>query len=182
VWTLEATPAPRRCAAYIEKRGFVIVDDFKVPAWLGAATATGRLGKPFERNMNRRFSSGRQFFRQWGLTQSDLPPRSRESNTLEKFRQGPNKRSAGRVNRRITRTNDSGQAAVMIVTTTPTHLAELWEWSGAACGRSERHQRGPNKARRQNYLFYGMTTDRRLFSRVTQGGPPMDASPLLVRR
>ena len=144
-WTLtDAGAAALR--AYIDKGGFVIVDDFKKIGWRGNGTGGW---EPFERNMNRVFP-GVKFF------DMDLAHpifhAFFEIKTLEDFPQAYN---ADRpVFKGVYQDNDPAKRLVMIVNYN-TDISQFWEWSG----RGLRPVDDTNEAYKLgvNYLFYGMT-------------------------
>jgi hypothetical protein len=144
-WTLsDAGAAALR--AYIQKGGFVIVDDFKMLGWRGEMTGGW---EPFARNMDRVFP-GVQFF------DMDLAHpifhAFFEINTLDNFPQAYN---AGRpVFKGVYEDNDPSKRLVMIVNYN-TDISQFWEWSG----RGLRPVDDTNEAYKLgvNYLFYGMT-------------------------
>ena len=144
-WTLtDAGAAALR--AYIEKGGFVIVDDFKKLGWRD--TTTGGW-EPFERNMNRVFP---------GVKFVDMDATHPifhaffEINSLDNFPQAYN---PGRpVFKGVYQDNDPAKRLVMIVNYN-TDISQFWEWSG----RGLRPVDDTNEAYKLgvNYLFYGMT-------------------------
>jgi hypothetical protein len=144
-WTLsDAGAAALR--AYIQKGGFVIVDDFKMLGWRGEMTGGW---EPFARNMDRVFP-GVQFF------DMDLAHpifhAFFEINTLDNFPQAYN---PGRpVFKGVYEDNDPSKRLVMIVNYN-TDISQFWEWSG----RGLRPVDDTNEAYKLgvNYLFYGMT-------------------------
>ena len=144
-WTLtDAGAAALR--TYIEKGGFVIVDDFKMLGWRG--TSTGGW-EPFERNMNRVFP-GVKFF------DMDLAHpifhAFFEINSLDDFPQAYN--SGRPVFKGVYQDNDPAKRLVMIVNYN-TDISQFWEWSG----RGLRPVDDTNEAYKLgvNYLFYGLT-------------------------
>ena len=144
-WTLSDAGAGA-LRAYIQKGGFVIVDDFKVLGWRGEMTGGW---EPFERNMNRVFP-GVQFF------DMDLSHpiflSFFEINALDNFPQAYN---AGRpVFKGVYEDNNPSKRLVMIVNYN-TDISQFWEWSG----RGLRPVDDTNEAYKLgvNYLFYGMT-------------------------
>ena len=144
-WTLtDAGAAALR--AYIQKGGFVIVDDFKTIGWRG--NGTGGWG-PFEANMNRVFP-GVRFF---DMAMSHPIFHSFfEINTLEDFPQAYN--SGRPIFKGVYEDNDPRKRLVMIVNYN-TDISQFWEWSG----RGLRPVDETNEAYKLgvNYLFYGMT-------------------------
>ena len=144
-WTLsDAGAAALR--TYIQKGGFVIVDDFKMLGWRGVMTGGW---EPFARNMNR-VLPGVQFF--------DMPPSHPvfhsffEIKSLENFPQAYN---AGEpVFKGVYEDNDPSKRLVMIVNYN-TDISQFWEWSG----RGLRPTDDTNEAYKLgvNYLFYGIT-------------------------
>jgi hypothetical protein len=144
-WTLsDAGAAALR--AYIQKGGFVIVDDFKMIGWRGIATGGW---EPFERNMNRVFP-GVKFFDM--ELSHPIFHAFFEIDTLENFPQAYN---PGRpVFKGVYEDNDPSKRLVMIVNYN-TDISQFWEWSG----RGLRPVDDTNEAYKLgvNYLFYGMT-------------------------
>ena len=119
-WTLsDAGAAALR--AYIQKGGFVIVDDFKTIGWRGNGTGGW---DPFERNMNRVFP---------GVTFFDMDLSHPifhaffEINTLENFPQAYN--TGHPVFKGVYEDNDPKKRLVMIVNYN-TDISQFWEWSG----------------------------------------------------
>ena len=144
-WTLtdEGAAALR---TYIQKGGFVIVDDFKILGWRD--TTTGGW-EPFESNMNRVFP-GVKFF-DMDLSHPIFHAFF-EITTLENFPQAYN---PGRpVFKGVFEDNDPAKRLVMIVNYN-TDISQFWEWSG----RGLRPVDETNEAYKLgvNYLFYGMT-------------------------
>jgi hypothetical protein len=130
--------------AYIQKGGFVIVDDFKVKGDFGSPG-----WEPFEENMKRVLPEA-QFF--------DMDPSDPifhsffEINSLENFPQAYN---AGRpVFRGIYEHNDPKKHLQMIVNFN-TDISQYWEWSG----RGLRPFDETNEAYKLgvNYIIYGLT-------------------------
>jgi hypothetical protein len=144
-WTLtDAGAAALR--AYIQKGGFVIVDDFKVLGWRGVPTGGW---EPFEQNMNRVFP-GVQFF---DMDMSHpIFHAFFEINSLENFPQAYN--SGHPIFKGVYENNDPSKRLVMIVNYN-TDISQFWEWSG----RGVRPVDDTNEAYKLgvNYLFYGMT-------------------------
>ncbi len=144
-WTLtDAGAAALR--TYIQKGGFVIVDDFKMLGWRGVMTGGW---EPFERNMNRVLP---------GVTFYDMPASHPifhsffEITSLENFPQAYN---AGEpVFKGVYEDNDPSKRLVMIVNYN-TDISQFWEWSG----RGLRPTDDTNEAYKLgvNYLFYGIT-------------------------
>jgi hypothetical protein len=144
-WTLtDAGAAALR--TYIQKGGFVIVDDFKTIGWRGNGTGGW---DPFERNMNRVFP-GVKFF---DMDMSHpIFHAFFEITSLENFPQAYN---TGRpVFKGVYEDNDPAKRLVMIVNYN-TDISQFWEWSG----RGLRPVDDTNEAYKLgvNYLFYGMT-------------------------
>lgn len=130
--------------AYIEKGGFVIVDDFKMPNFNGGGGWT-----LFDANM-RRVLPGAKFF--------DMDPSHPifhsffEIHTLDDFPQAYN---AGRpIFRGLYQDNDPRRRLQMIVNYN-TDISQYWEWSG----RGLRPFDETNEAYKLgvNYVMYGMT-------------------------
>jgi hypothetical protein len=144
-WTLtDAGAAALR--TYIEKGGFVIVDDFKTIGWRGNDTGGW---EPFERNMNRVFP-GVRFFDMDAA--HPIFHAFFEINTLENFPQAYN--AGPPVFKGVYEDNDPAKRLVMIVNYN-TDISQFWEWSG----RGLRPVDDTNEAYKLgvNYLFYGMT-------------------------
>jgi hypothetical protein len=144
-WTLsDAGAAALR--TYIQKGGFVIVDDFKTIGWRGNGTGGW---EPFEQNMNRVFP-GVKFFDM--ELEHPIFHAFFEVNTLDNFPQAYN---TGRpVFKGVYENNDPTKRLVMIVNYN-TDISQFWEWSG----RGLRPVDDTNEAYKLgvNYLFYGMT-------------------------
>ena len=144
-WTLSdaGADALRR---YLQKGGFVIVDDFKVLGWRGEMTGGW---EPFERNMDRVFP-GVKFFDM--DTSHPIFHAFFEIATLENFPQAYN--SGRPVFKGVYEDNDPAKRLVMIVNYN-TDISQFWEWSG----RGLRPVDETNEAYKLgvNYLFYGMT-------------------------
>jgi hypothetical protein len=143
-WTLTDREAAA-LRAYIQKGGFVIVDDFKMLGWRGIDSAGW---EPFETNMKR-----------------DLPEAKKGDMELEHQSSTPSSRSTRwtiflrRNTRRpvfkgVYEDNDPSKRLVMIVNYN-TDISQFWEWSG----RGLRPVDDTNEAYKLgvNYLFYGMT-------------------------
>jgi Domain of unknown function (DUF4159) len=132
--------------AYMQKGGFVIVDDFKTVGWRGNGTGGW---EPFERNMERVFP-GVKFF-----DMDEAHPIFHaffEIGGLEMFPQAYN--SGRPVFKGVYEGNDPSKRLVMIVNYN-TDISQFWEWSG----RGLRPVDDTNEAYKLgvNYLFYGMT-------------------------
>ncbi len=144
-WTLSdaGAGALRR---YLQKGGFVIVDDFKVLGWRGEMTGGW---EPFERNMDRVFP-GVKFFEM--DTAHPIFHAFFEIATLENFPQAYN--SGRPVFKGVYEDNDPAKRLMMIVNYN-TDISQFWEWSG----RGLRPVDETNEAYKLgvNYLFYGMT-------------------------
>jgi hypothetical protein len=132
--------------AYIQKGGFVIVDDFKMLGWRGMRSGGW---EPFAANMQR-VLPGAQFI--------DMNPSHPvfhsffEINTLGDFPQAYN---PGRpVFKGIFENNDPTGRLEMIVNYN-TDISQFWEWSG----RGLRPVDDTNEAYKLgvNYLIYGLT-------------------------
>ncbi|MGB7217493.1 MAG: DUF4159 domain-containing protein [Vicinamibacterales bacterium] len=130
--------------AYLQKGGFVIVDDFKATGDFGSAG-----WEPFEANMQR-VLPGARFV--------DMTPAHPifhsffEINSLDNFPQAYN---AGRpIFRGLFEDNDPGKRLQMIVNYN-TDISQYWEWSG----RGLRPFNDTNEAYKLgvNYLIYGLT-------------------------
>ena len=146
-WTLtDAETAALR--AYIQKGGFVIVDDFKTLGWRGNDTGGW---EPFAANMNR-VLPGVRFF---DMETSHPIFHSFFEITTEKLDDFPQAYNAGRpVFRGVYEDNDPAKRLVMIVNYN-TDISQFWEWSG----RGLRPVDDTNEAYKLgvNYLIYGLT-------------------------
>jgi hypothetical protein len=146
-WTLtDAEAAALR--AYIQKGGFVIVDDFKTLGWRGIDTGGW---EPFAANMNR-VLPGVRFF---DMNPSHPIFHSFFEITTEKLDNFPQAYNAGRpIFRGVYEENDPAKRLVMIVNYN-TDVSQFWEWSG----RGLRPVDDTNEAYKLgvNYLMYGMT-------------------------
>ena len=142
-WTL----TDREAAAlrtYIEKGGFVIVDDFKTPSFNG-----GGGWELFESNMRRVFPGARFYEMQ---ATHPIFHSFFEINSLGDFPQAYN---AGEpIFRGLYEDNDPGKRLQMIVNYN-TDISQYWEWSG----RGLRPFDETNEAYKLgvNYVMYGMT-------------------------
>ena len=144
-WTLTDREAAA-LRAYIQKGGFVIVDDFKVLGWRGIDSGGW---DPFEANMKRVLPDVRfvDMDASHPIFHSFF-----EINTLYNFPQAYN---AGRpIFRGVFEDNDPGKRLEMIVNYN-TDISQFWEWSG----RGLRPVDDTNEAYKLgvNYLMYGMT-------------------------
>ena len=143
-WTLTDSEAAA-LRAYMQKGGFVIVDDFK---------ATGDFGspgwEPFERNMQR-VLPGARFVRDRGrrIRSSTASSRSR---SLDIFPQAYN--AGPPIFRGVFEDNDPKKRLQMIVNYN-TDISQFWEWSG----RGLRPFDETNEAYKLgvNYIIYGLT-------------------------
>jgi hypothetical protein len=144
-WTLtdqEATALRK----YMQKGGFVIVDDFKVKGWRGL---DGGGWEPFEANMKRVLPEARFV---------DMEPSHPifhsffEIHSLDNFPQAYNTGRA--IFRGLFEDNDSRKRLQMIVNYN-TDISQFWEWSG----RGFRPFDDTNEAYKLgvNYLIYGLT-------------------------
>ena len=142
-WTL----TDREAAAlrtYIDKGGFVIVDDFKTPSFNG-----GGGWELFESNMRRVFPGARFYEMQ---ATHPIFHSFFEINSLGDFPQAYN---AGEpIFRGLYEDNDPGKRLQMIVNYN-TDISQYWEWSG----RGLRPFDETNEAYKLgvNYVMYGMT-------------------------
>jgi hypothetical protein len=131
---------------YLQKGGFLIVDDFKVEGWRGIP---GGGWEPFENNVKRVFP-GVKFF--------EMNPADPifhcffEINTLDNFPQAYTTGKA--VFRGVYEDNDPSKRLLMIVNYN-TDVSQYWEWSG----RGLRPFDDTNEAYKLgvNYLIYGLT-------------------------
>jgi hypothetical protein len=143
-WTLDDGEAGA-LRAYLEKGGFVIVDDFKVAGWRGY----GGGWEPFERNM-RRVMPDAQF-----IDMDFSHPIFHsffEIASLDDFPQAYN--SGQPIFRGLFEDNDVSKRLMMIVNYN-TDISQYWEWSG----RGFRPFDETNEAYKLavNYLIYAMT-------------------------
>ncbi|MFN7980711.1 MAG: DUF4159 domain-containing protein [Vicinamibacterales bacterium] len=144
-WTLSDT-GMKNLRAYLQKGGFLIVDDFKVAGWRGLP---GGGWQPFEDNV-RRVLPGVQFF--------DMSPSDPifhcffEITTLDNFPQAYTSGKA--VFRGVYEDNDPKKRLLMIVNYN-TDVSQYWEWSG----RGLRPFDDTNEAYKLavNYLIYGLS-------------------------
>jgi hypothetical protein len=146
-WTLSDREA-EALRAYIQKGGFVIVDDFKVLGWRGLDSGGW---DPFEANM-KRVLPGVRFFEM-----ADSHPIFHaffeiDNRILDDFPQAYN--SGRPIFRGVYEDNDPRKRLVMIVNYN-TDISQYWEWSG----RGLRPVDDTNEAYKLgvNYLIYGMT-------------------------
>jgi uncharacterized protein DUF4159 len=143
-WTL----TDREAAAlreYIQKGGFVIVDDFKTFGWRGS----GGGWEPFEANM-KRVLPGVRFFEM--DASHPIFHSFFEVTTLDNFPQAYN--SGHPVFRGVYEDNDPRKRLVMMINYN-TDISQYWEWSG----RGLRPVNDTNEAYKLgvNYIVYGMT-------------------------
>jgi Domain of unknown function (DUF4159) len=146
-WTLTDGEAAA-LRAYIQKGGFVIVDDFKVLGWRG--TDTGGWD-PFAQNMNRVFP-GVRFI---DMDASHPIFHSFFELNERKLDDVPQAYNSGRpVFRGVYEDNDPSKRLVMIINYN-TDVSQFWEWSG----RGLRPVDDTNEAYKLgvNYLMYGVT-------------------------
>ena len=146
-WTLTDIEAAA-LRTYIQKGGFVIVDDFKMLGWRGNDTGGW---EPFAANMQR-VLPGVRFF--------EMDPSHPifhsffeiGAQILENFPQAYN--SGRPIFRGVFEDNDPRKRLVMIVNYN-TDISQYWEWSG----RGLRPVDDTNEAYKLavNYLMYGMT-------------------------
>ena len=142
-WTLNDREAAA-LRTYIDKGGFVIVDDFKTPSFNG-----GGGWDLFESNMRRVFPAGRFYDMQ---ATHPIFHSFFEINSLGDFPQAYN---AGQpVFRGLYEDNDPRKRLQMIVNYN-TDISQYWEWSG----RGLRPFDETNEAYKLgvNYVMYGMT-------------------------
>jgi hypothetical protein len=146
-WTMNEQEAAG-LRAYLQKGGFLIVDDFKPDGWRGMP---GGGWRPFEANIKRLFPDARMF----DMPAShpifhsffEIPPA-----LLEEFPQAYN--SGRPVFRGLFEDNDPKRRLMMIVNYN-TDISQYWEWSG----RGFRPFDDTNEAYKLgvNYLMYGLT-------------------------
>ena len=144
-WTLTDREAAA-LRAYIQKGGFVIVDDFKMLGWRGIDSGGW---EPFETNMKRVLPEAKIVDMD---ASNPIFHAFFEINTLDNFPQAYN---AGRpVFRGVYEDNDPSKRLVMIVNYN-TDISQFWEWSG----RGLRPVDETNEAYKLgvNYLIYGLT-------------------------
>lgn len=144
-WTLTDTEAAA-LRAYLQKGGFLIVDDFKVEGWRGLP---GGGWDPFEAAV-RRVLPGVKFFE---MSPDDPIFHSFfEIKTLDDFPQAYTYGKA--VFRGVYEDNDPKKRLLMIVNYN-TDISQYWEWSG----RGLRPFDDTNEAYKLgvNYLMYGFT-------------------------
>jgi hypothetical protein len=146
-WTLTDREAAA-LRAYIQKGGFVIVDDFKTLGWRGNGTGGW---EPFAANMDR-VLPGVQFFPMEMSHQIFHAFFEIKTGTLDDFPQAYN--SGSPIFRGVYEDNDPSKRLVMIVNYN-TDISQFWEWSG----RGLRPVDDTNEAYKLgvNYLMYGMT-------------------------
>jgi Domain of unknown function (DUF4159) len=145
-WTLSNSEAAA-LRAYMQKGGFVIVDDFKMFGWRGNDTGGW---EPFEANM-KRVLPGMRF-----LEMDPSHPIFHsffeiDNRILDNFPQAYN--SGRPVFRGVYEDNDPSRRLMMIVNYN-TDISQYWEWSG----RGLRPVDDTNEAYKLgvNYLMYGM--------------------------
>jgi hypothetical protein len=146
-WTLTDREAAA-LRAYIQKGGFVIVDDFKTLGWRGNGTGGW---EPFEANMNR-VLPGVRFFPMEMSHAIFHAFFEIKTGTLDDFPQAYN--SGQPIFRGVYEDNDPSKRLVMIVNYN-TDVSQFWEWSG----RGLRPVDDTNEAYKLgvNYLMYGIT-------------------------
>ncbi|HWF85870.1 MAG TPA: DUF4159 domain-containing protein [Vicinamibacterales bacterium] len=144
-WTL----TDREAAAlrmYLQKGGFLIVDDFKVQGWRGLP---GGGWQPFEDNVKRLFP---------GVKIVDMDPADPifhaffEIKTLDNF---PQAYTTGKAIFRGVYEDNDPQKRLMMIVNYNTDISQYWEWSG----RGLRPFDDTNEAYKLgvNYLIYGLT-------------------------
>jgi hypothetical protein len=147
-WTLTDTQAAA-LRTYIQKGGFVIVDDFKIQGF-GGGFGNGGGGWPvFEQNMNR-VLPGVRFFEM--DASHPIYHAFFEIGSLDIVPQAYN---AGRpIFRGVYEDNDSTKRLMMIINYN-TDISQFWEWSGTGLrpidDTNEAYKLGVN------YVMYGMT-------------------------
>ena len=144
-WTLTDKEAAG-LRAYLQKGGFLIVDDFKPEGWRGLR---GGGWQPFETNVKRMFPAARF------VEMSPAHPIFHsffEIKSLDKFPQAYN--GGQPIFRGLYEDNDPRKRLMMIVNYN-TDISQFWEWSG----RGFRAVDETNEAYKLgvNYLMYGMT-------------------------
>ena len=146
-WTLTDVEATA-LRTYIQKGGFVIVDDFKVLGWRGIDSGGW---EPFAANMNRVFP-GVRFF---DMETTHPIFHSFFEITTDKLDNFPQAYNSGRpIFRGVYEDNDPTKRLLMIINYN-TDVSQFWEWSG----RGLRPIDDTNEAYKLgvNYLMYGMT-------------------------
>jgi hypothetical protein len=144
-WTMNDREA-EALRAYLQKGGFVIVDDFKPEGWRGLQ---GGGWEPFRANIARLLPGARLF---------DLDASQPIFNAFFQIRDldnFPQAYNSGRpVFRGIYEDNDRSKRLMMVVNYN-TDISQYWEWSG----RGFRPFDDTNEAYKLgvNYLIYGMT-------------------------
>ena len=145
-WTLTDREAAA-LRAYIQKGGFVIVDDFK----------TRRLARHRRRRLGavrgeHEARAARRAVRRHATRRIRSSTRSSKSTTLDNFPQAYN--SGQPIFRGVFEDNDPNKRLLMIVNYN-TDISQFWEWSG----RGLRPFDETNEAYKLgvNYLIYGMT-------------------------
>jgi hypothetical protein len=144
-WTLTDREADG-LRLYLQKGGFVIVDDFKMPGWRGLP---GGGWEPFEANMKRVLPAAR--FVDLEVTHPIFHTFF-EINSLDNFPQAYN--SGHPIFRGLFEDNDPTRRLQMIVNYN-TDISQYWEWSG----RGLRPIDDTNEAYKLgvNYIIYGLT-------------------------
>ena len=146
-WTLTDREAAA-LRAYIQKGGFVIVDDFKTLGWRGNGTGGW---EPFAANMTR-VLPGVQFFPMEMSHPIFHAFFEIKTGSLDNVPQAYN--NGQPIFRGVYEDNDPSKRLVMIVNYN-TDISQFWEWSG----RGLRPVDDTNEAYKLgvNYLIYGMT-------------------------
>jgi uncharacterized protein DUF4159 len=132
--------------AYLDKGGFVIVDDFKMPGWRGLP---GGGWEPFEENMKRVIPNVRFFPID---SANPIFHSFFEIANIDHFPQAYN--VGDPIFRGVYEDNDPTKRLLMIINYN-TDISQFWEWSG----RGLRPVIDTNEAYKLgvNYLMYGMT-------------------------
>jgi hypothetical protein len=144
-WTLTEQEAAG-LRAYLQKGGFLIVDDFKVEGWRGIR---GGGWQPFEANVKRVLPDARFF------EMDPADPIFHSFFDIKSLDNFPQAYTSGRaVFRGVYEDNDPRKRLLMIVNYN-TDISQYWEWSG----RGLRPFDDTNEAYKLgvNYLVYGMT-------------------------
>lgn len=132
--------------AYLQKGGFLIVDDFKVEGWRGVP---GGGWQPFESNIRRVLPDVRFF----DMKPSDPVFHSFfEIKALDNFPQAYN--SGRPIFRGVYEDNDP-RKRLMIIVNYNTDISQFWEWSGRGFKPVDETNEAYKLA--VNYLMYGMT-------------------------
>ena len=144
-WTL-TDPEAAGLRAYLQKGGFLIVDDFKMEGWGGLGSGGWQ---PFETNVKRMFPGARF------IEMQPADPIFHSFFEITSLETVPQAYNSGRpIFRGLYEDNDPRKRLMMIVNYN-TDISQFWEWSG----RGFRPVDETNEAYKLgvNYLMYGMT-------------------------